>query len=204
VVVAREITLHVDTEALLSVFLGGRYRLIGDEDTGVGIECRDHFDGGRPLGYYQSPAYRSPYPDEVVSVDTIPALLAVAVDHEACAHGPEGQPSVNIPAAPDSIPRARVLDLVKSLGIDPHELESFELTRNGVRAVVFAVDPEGRRYSDDGENFARHHITIPITDGPDTRKIGREVVDTITDYEARMRTRDHPEPPPDDPEPQPA
>jgi hypothetical protein len=74
------------TDTLLEVLLGGRYRLIGDENCGVGIECRDHFDGSHPLGCYRSPAYPSPYLDEVVAVDTIPGLLAVAVHHESTAH----------------------------------------------------------------------------------------------------------------------
>lgn len=28
-----------------------RIRFVGDEDGGVGLECLDHWDGGRPLAY---------------------------------------------------------------------------------------------------------------------------------------------------------
>ncbi len=76
-------TVHVDT--LLSVLLAGRYRLVGDENCGVGIECLDCPDGGRPLGYYDSGLGPSSDP-QVVNVDTIPALLAVAMGHEAAEH----------------------------------------------------------------------------------------------------------------------
>ncbi|WP_405149459.1 hypothetical protein OG589_14600 [Sphaerisporangium sp. NBC_01403] len=160
-----DITVHVQTDALLSVLLTGRYRLIGDENCGVGIECLDCFDGGRPLGYYDSGL--GPYSDpQVVNVDTIPALLAVATDHETTAHGPEGD-SVDIPGVPDSIPRGRVIELVQSLGLDPRELVSFEIKGRSIEAVVYALNEQGGRYFEgDGPRaeIAKHRISIPITD----------------------------------------
>lgn len=71
-----------------------RYRLIGDEDCGVGIECRDHFDGGRPLAYYQG---GGPSPDPLVlNVSTIPGLLTAAEVHEHEMHGPPTVRPTNI------------------------------------------------------------------------------------------------------------
>lgn len=74
------------TDLLLSVLLNGRYFLAGDEEGGVGLECRDHLAGG-PLAYYRSYAGTPIYPGtEVVHVDSIPGLLAVAADHETHSH----------------------------------------------------------------------------------------------------------------------
>lgn len=65
-----------------------RYCLVGDEDGGVGIECRDHFDGGRPLAYYATGGHPSYTDDpEVVNTSTIAELLAVAETHEREVHG---------------------------------------------------------------------------------------------------------------------
>lgn len=82
------IASSADTDTLLSVLLNARYHLVGDEEGGVGLDCRDHFDGGRPLAYYRSYPCAPLYPGtEVVHVDSIPGLLAVAADHETHAHG---------------------------------------------------------------------------------------------------------------------
>lgn len=77
-----------DTDLLLSVLLSPRYFLAGDEEGGVGLECRDHLGGGQPLAYYRSYPGPPVYPGtQVVHVDSIPGLLAVAADHETHAHG---------------------------------------------------------------------------------------------------------------------
>lgn len=58
-----------------------RIRLVGDEDTGVGLECLDCPDGGRPLAYLRP--YRD-YPDlyaTVPIVDAVTDLLAVGRAH---------------------------------------------------------------------------------------------------------------------------
>jgi hypothetical protein len=64
-----------------------RYRLVGDEDAGVGIECTDCFDGGRPLAYYEgiAPAYADG--PAVRNVTTIGDLLQAGLDHEREVHG---------------------------------------------------------------------------------------------------------------------
>lgn len=54
-----------------------RLLLLGDEDTGVGIQCRDCWDGGRPLGYLGDP-----FKDDLVTfVTSVPELLAVGRRH---------------------------------------------------------------------------------------------------------------------------
>lgn len=61
-----------------------RLRLVGDEDAGVGIECRECWDGGRPLGYLGDP-YAD---DRVVFVTSVPELLAVGRRHLDEKHHP--------------------------------------------------------------------------------------------------------------------
>lgn len=64
-----------------------RYRLVGDEDTGVGLQCDDCWDGGRPIAYYAG--IRAAYEDDpaVENVSSIEALLAVRDRHEREQHG---------------------------------------------------------------------------------------------------------------------
>jgi hypothetical protein len=56
--------------------------LVGDEDCGVGINCRICDRGGAPVAYYAgiSPAYLD---TDVVLVDTIAALIAAGQSHTA-------------------------------------------------------------------------------------------------------------------------
>jgi hypothetical protein len=60
-----------------------RIRLVGDEDCGVGLECLDHFDGGRPLAYLGSIGAPTVYGHEplVATVTTVVDLLAVGRKH---------------------------------------------------------------------------------------------------------------------------
>ncbi len=73
---------------------------------------------------------------------------------------------MDIPGVPDTIPRARVVELVQSLGLDPRELVSCEFKGRSIDAVVFALDEQGHRYFDDSTSGApaTHRISIPITD----------------------------------------
>jgi hypothetical protein len=58
--------------------------LMGDEDCGVGLHCRDCCDGGRPIAYYQG---ISPYGDEKTpTVTTIGGLIAEAIEHRVACH----------------------------------------------------------------------------------------------------------------------
>lgn len=63
-----------------------RYRLVGDEDCGVGLDCGDCDRGGKPIAYYAgiSPAYVDDA--EVAQCTTIEALLVAAHEHRTSAH----------------------------------------------------------------------------------------------------------------------
>jgi hypothetical protein len=63
-----------------------RFRLVGDEDCGVGLDCRDCDRGGKPIAYYGgiTPAY--PGDAEVVQCDSISGLLIAAHEHRRLTH----------------------------------------------------------------------------------------------------------------------
>lgn len=64
-----------------------RYRLVGDEDCGVSVECAEHWAGGRPIIYYDSPKSCNPYPNGGVAfVHTISRLLEEIDKHEKKFH----------------------------------------------------------------------------------------------------------------------
>lgn len=67
--------------------IDARFYLVGNEDCGVGIGCRDCWDGGRPLAYYDSGDTRA-YADDpaVENVSTISGMVAAAARHEREAH----------------------------------------------------------------------------------------------------------------------
>ncbi|MER6575813.1 hypothetical protein [Nonomuraea sp. NPDC001023] len=71
-----------DVDPLLRALQHPRLLLSGDENGGVGLHCRDHFDAGRPLAYYGD-AHPDP---EMTTVQTIPSLWAEAVKHLSTAH----------------------------------------------------------------------------------------------------------------------
>jgi hypothetical protein len=59
-----------------------RIRLVGDEDGGVGLECLDCPDGGRPLVYLRPYRGHPDCPDATVpTVDAVADLLAVGRTH---------------------------------------------------------------------------------------------------------------------------
>lgn len=64
------------------------FRLSGDEDCGVGLDCRVCDRGGAPIAYYAG--LDQPYPTgrapDVVPVDTIAGLLSVGIAHQATHH----------------------------------------------------------------------------------------------------------------------
>ncbi len=74
-----------------------------------------------------------------------------------------------IPGVPTNIPRARVLELVKSLGFDPHQTKALCFEPYAVYAEVYALK-DGQRYWDGGpiEEAATHRLAIPISDQGDT------------------------------------
>lgn len=69
--------------------LYARFYLMGDEDCGVALHCRDCWDGGRPIAYYAPPGSSPAYTDDplVEDVTTISGLLTTARRHEREVHG---------------------------------------------------------------------------------------------------------------------
>lgn len=66
-----------------------RIRLAGDEDTGVGLECLDCWDGGRPLAYLRPWPSDTTYANDpkVTVVDGVVDLLKVGRAHLDEHHG---------------------------------------------------------------------------------------------------------------------
>lgn len=68
-----------------------RMRLVGDENTGVGLDCLDCYLGGQPIAYsyyegFGSPAYQNV--PEVIQVDaSIAGLILAGVTHRTSVHG---------------------------------------------------------------------------------------------------------------------
>jgi hypothetical protein len=73
--------------------------------------------------------------------------------------------AVTVSTVPDSVPFARVQELVRSLGFETHDLVSLSLSRDAVTAVVLAKNADGKRYLVDKEP-AQHTVTIPVTPAP--------------------------------------
>lgn len=69
--------------------VSARFYLSGDEDCGVSLYCRDCWDGGRPIAYYDSTRANPPYWDDerVENVTTISQLVTVAQRHDREVHG---------------------------------------------------------------------------------------------------------------------
>lgn len=76
--------VKISTDSLISALLHPRLYLCGDEDGGVGLHCRDHFDGGRPIAYMPG---LGAYEDlKAPTAPTIAALIAEAAKHLAAHH----------------------------------------------------------------------------------------------------------------------
>jgi hypothetical protein len=77
---------------------------------------------------------------------------------------------MEIPGVPEAIPRAQVLALVESLGLDWKELRKLEFGTSCITAEVYALDANGHRYVDqrpDREpHVAMHRLTIKIVEEP--------------------------------------
>ncbi|MDX3110159.1 hypothetical protein [Nonomuraea angiospora] len=73
---------------------------------------------------------------------------------------------MDLPGIPESIPRARVVELVEAFGLDLRDLLSVSVQRHAIAAEVFARNEQGQRFTNDGENLATHSILIPIVEEP--------------------------------------
>lgn len=68
-----------------------RMTLAGDEDCGVGLECRDCWRGGKPFAYYDRSSALDPQrpycgDEEVAQVDSIAGLVLAAITHRTSVH----------------------------------------------------------------------------------------------------------------------
>jgi hypothetical protein len=72
-----------------------------------------------------------------------------------------------VPGVPETISRADYLRLVRSVGFETDELASLRFAYNGIYAVVYALDSDGRRFLDktSGEP-AVHTIFVRVVDPP--------------------------------------
>lgn len=89
---------------------------------------------------------------------------------------------MEIPGIPESIPRARVTQAVRELGIDPTSIGKLELSGPVLYATVYA-EKNGHRYFGSNTEPARHVIAIPIMDETSSADVGRSVVEAIKAYE---------------------
>jgi hypothetical protein len=65
--------------------------------------------------------------------------------------------------APTTISRERVLDFIRSLGIDPDTAISLMIDPSRVELVMFATNEEGKRFCHpDGNDAAKHTISLEM------------------------------------------
>lgn len=74
-----------------------------------------------------------------------------------------------ISGVPESLTREEYLSLFRAVGIDPARALSLRFLADGVEAVVFAVDEQGKKILandnedlDAGSGWAKHTIHIPV------------------------------------------
>lgn len=96
---------------------------------------------------------------------------------------------MEIPGIPDSIPRARAIELIESLGLDAMSMLSLRFEPHAIHVEVYALK-DSMRYWDGGADTraATHMIAIPIVDEPSTHDIGQAVADAIKEYEDRRKS----------------
>lgn len=72
---------------------------------------------------------------------------------------------MDIEGIPNSIPRARVIELIEALGLNPREMQSLRMERDAVYVELYALQ-DGNRFWDGGpdKRAAAHRIVIPIAD----------------------------------------
>lgn len=90
------IVVHLNTEAVVAQIKAhiddnlAHFRLVGDEDCGVSLHCRDDrcWLGGQPIAYYGGISAYTDVP-EVAQAETIGDLLRVASGHLTERHAGE-------------------------------------------------------------------------------------------------------------------
>lgn len=70
-----------------------------------------------------------------------------------------------ITATPEALTRQQFTDWLASVGIDPSQCQSITIDRNGIRATVYALNQDGRRFANHGgTKAATHTLHVRIDD----------------------------------------
>ncbi|WP_307076488.1 hypothetical protein [Arthrobacter pascens] len=70
--------------------------------------------------------------------------------------------TMSINGIPESISREAYLSLISATGIDPGSIRKLTLTADGIYAVVFAVDGDGRKIIEPASGAVKHTLYIPV------------------------------------------
>jgi hypothetical protein len=88
--------VKISRDALVGALLDQRFYLLGDEDCGVSLYCRECPDGGRPLAYHSTSEPNAYQGDpKVAKPSTIAALFGEAANHLTAAHRAKPDEAVN-------------------------------------------------------------------------------------------------------------
>lgn len=72
------------------------------------------------------------------------------------------------PAHSGSVTRDQLTAAVRSLGLEPEQVRSINLTPHEIEVETwlydFSFDPPARRFNEAGDNYVRHHMAIPVVD----------------------------------------
>lgn len=74
--------------------------------------------------------------------------------------------SKTIHGVPEYLTREQLAELLSGFGFDANYLSKLKVVHNGVHAVVFDRDENGRKYPGP-DGYARHHVFVPVRD-PET------------------------------------
>lgn len=90
-----------------------------------------------------------------------------------------------IEGLPEFLTRAQYIAMFSSFGIDPANVLELRLASDGVHAVVFALDANGKRMVDmQHDGYYKHRVFIPVRREPGDRQRTR----------VRVYIGEHPEP----------
>jgi hypothetical protein len=78
--------------------------------------------------------------------------------------------SVTITGLPDHLTREQYVGIFAAFGFDPSDVAELRAAPDGVHALVFARQPDGRRVLTRDRGYAKHRVFIPVrNDDADTR-----------------------------------
>lgn len=79
--------------------------------------------------------------------------------------------SKTIEGIPEFLTREHYLGLLAAVGLDPHRISEIRYASDGVHALVFELDEQGRKKYHPGKpgGAHKHRVFIPIRDEGDER-----------------------------------